>query len=96
MSSTESIPQAWDDARDDAFFRMTVRLFSPSYCCGASALLASYDPDDAFTTTTTASAPARTGPATAAHAGRTRPAESTTTAAGRSERHSSTPTPNPK
>jgi hypothetical protein len=94
MSSTESIPQAWDDARDDAFFRMTVRLFSPSYCCGASALLASYDPDDAFTATATAGAPARTGPATAAQTGKTGPSRSTTTAVVRSERHSSTPTRN--
>jgi hypothetical protein len=92
MSSTESIPQEWDDARDNEFFRMTARLFSPSYCCGASALLTSYDPDDAFTAT----APAPTGPATAARTGNTRPSGSTTTTADGSGRHSSTPTRNSK
>ena len=49
MNSTESIPQVWDDERDGQFFHITASLFTPAYCCGASVLLASYDPEDAFT-----------------------------------------------
>jgi hypothetical protein len=50
MTSTESIPQVWDDERDGQFFRITAAIFSTSYCYGASVLLASYDTDDVVTT----------------------------------------------
>lgn len=33
----------WDQARDTAFFQMTVGLFDTGFCFGASVLLASYD-----------------------------------------------------
>jgi hypothetical protein len=46
-SNSESIPQVWDDARDEAFFRLTAPLFEPAFCYGASVLLATYDADDA-------------------------------------------------
>ena len=51
MNTTESIPQVWDDQRDGQFFRITAALYTPSYCYGASVLLASYDQDDTFTGT---------------------------------------------
>jgi hypothetical protein len=60
MNSTESIPQVWDDERDSQFFRITASLFTPTYCYGASVLLASYDPEDAFTAA--ADTPAQTAP----------------------------------
>jgi hypothetical protein len=46
MTSIESIPQVWDDERDGQFFHLTAAVFPPSFCCGASVLLASYDTDD--------------------------------------------------
>jgi hypothetical protein len=42
-------PQPWDDDRDNAFFRMTADVFSPDFLAGASALLASYDPEVTLT-----------------------------------------------
>ena len=68
MNSTESIPQVWDDERDGQFFRITASLFTPSYCYGASVLLASYDSEDPYTVT--ADTPAQTAPQPA-----TQPAE---------------------
>jgi hypothetical protein len=44
-TSLEGIPQTWDSERDVAFFRVTAAMFTPSFCYGASALLASYDED---------------------------------------------------
>ena len=38
-------PQIWGDGYEP-FFRITSSCFSPSFCYGASVLLASYDPDD--------------------------------------------------
>jgi hypothetical protein len=62
MNSIENIPQVWDDERDGRFFRITTSVFSPSFCYGAGALLASYDPEDDFApapeTTTFAAQPA--------------------------------------
>jgi len=49
MNSIESIPQVWDDERDEQFFRITARLFDTQFCYGASVLLASYDLEDDFT-----------------------------------------------
>ena len=46
-TTTESIPQTWDDERDGRFFRITAALFGADFCYGAGVLLASYD-DDAF------------------------------------------------
>ena len=45
MTSTEieNLPATWDDARDVPFFRITATLFTPEFCFGAGALLASYD-----------------------------------------------------
>jgi len=51
MNSIESIPQVWDDERDDQFFRLTTPLFTTDFSYGASVLLASYDTDDEFTAT---------------------------------------------
>ena len=45
MSSTECIPQTWDDERDGRFFRITAALFGAELCYGAGVLLASYDED---------------------------------------------------
>jgi hypothetical protein len=45
MSSTESIPQTWDEERDGRFFRITAALFGADFCYGAGVLLASYDED---------------------------------------------------
>ena len=41
----QTIPQDWDEERDIPFFRVTTDLFSPSFCSGASVLLASNDDD---------------------------------------------------
>jgi len=79
MNSTESIPQVWDDERDSQFFRITASLFTPSYCYGASTLLASYDADDEFTTYAAtaaddAPAPSATAEASSELRSRTNPA----------------------
>ena len=42
-TGTESIPADWDDARDVPFFRITARLFSPTFCLGARVLLGDDD-----------------------------------------------------
>ena len=42
-SARETIPQAWDDALDLPFFRITARLFAAEFCVGATAMLASND-----------------------------------------------------
>ena len=42
-SRTETAPGTWDDARDEAFFRITAHLLTPDVCLGATVLLASYD-----------------------------------------------------
>ncbi|HWL35518.1 MAG TPA: hypothetical protein VNQ77_04940 [Frankiaceae bacterium] len=45
----ESIPQAWDDARDVPFFTITAGVYMAAFVAGASVLLAANDPaDDAF------------------------------------------------
>ena len=46
MTTTESIPQVWDDERDGTFFRIATQLFSSEFCYGATVLLASYDTED--------------------------------------------------
>ena len=46
MTTTESIPQVWDDERDGTFFRIATQLFSTEFCSGATVLLASYDTED--------------------------------------------------
>jgi hypothetical protein len=38
--------RGWDDEHEGVFFRITSSCFSPSFCYGASALLASCDPDE--------------------------------------------------
>ena len=43
MTTTESIPTTWDDARDSAFFRITARLLDARTVEAASALLAAND-----------------------------------------------------
>ncbi len=42
-TAAETVPASWDDARDIPFFRITAHLFTPAFCLGATALLASYD-----------------------------------------------------
>ena len=44
MNPIESVPTAWDDERDTAFFRIVAALFDPAFCLGAGVLLASADP----------------------------------------------------
>ena len=44
----ESVPQCWEDERDNAFFRIVNREFTPAFALGASVLLASYDADVAL------------------------------------------------
>ena len=46
----ESVPQTWDDDRDNAFFRIVAALFSPDFAYGAGVLLAENDSDDEETT----------------------------------------------
>lgn len=43
MSSFESVPTTWDDARDSAFFRIVVHLLPNDVELWSSALLASND-----------------------------------------------------
>ena len=40
---------AWDDLRDEAFFRCVAAVFPPAYTSGATVLLASYDHDETAT-----------------------------------------------
>jgi len=47
MNQTEMLPQFWDAARDDAFFRITAPLFAAAFTAGATVLLASYDDEPA-------------------------------------------------
>ena len=42
-TAIESIPQAWDDVADRAFFTIVAHLFSCDFVYGASVLLASFD-----------------------------------------------------
>ena len=39
----ETVPSAWDDARDNIFFRVTAHLFASEFTYGAGVLLSSYD-----------------------------------------------------
>jgi len=48
MSGGRSIQRDWADEQDGQFFRITSSCFSPSFCFGASVLLASYDQEDEF------------------------------------------------
>jgi hypothetical protein len=41
----ESVPQTWDDRRDNDFFRIVASLFPPDFTYGASVLLAANDTD---------------------------------------------------
>jgi hypothetical protein len=41
----ESVPQTWDDQRDNDFFRIVASLFTPDFTYGASVLLAANDID---------------------------------------------------
>jgi hypothetical protein len=41
----ESVPQTWDDQRDNDFFRIVASLFAPEFTFGASVLLAANDVD---------------------------------------------------
>jgi hypothetical protein len=41
----ESVPQTWDDQRDNDFFRIVTSLFPPDFTYGASVLLAANDVD---------------------------------------------------
>jgi hypothetical protein len=43
MSSFESVPTTWDDARDSAFFRIVLHVLSADVELWSSALLASND-----------------------------------------------------
>jgi hypothetical protein len=43
MNRTESVPTTWDDARDDAFFRIVCHLFDCSFPEAATTLLAAND-----------------------------------------------------
>ena len=42
----ENIPQAWDDTRDVAFFRIVAPVFTAEFVYGAGVLLSSYDDVD--------------------------------------------------
>jgi hypothetical protein len=42
----ESVPQTWDDQRDNDFFRIVTALFAPDFTYGASVLLAANDTDE--------------------------------------------------
>ena len=42
-TSSESVPQAWEDERDGCFFRITAHVFSPEFVYGAGVLLATND-----------------------------------------------------
>jgi hypothetical protein len=69
--SSTHIPQVWDEARDEAFFRLTALLFDPSFSYGAGVLLASYDPEDDAAPVAVAQSSARpssTGPIDDAYA----------------------------
>ena len=55
-SRTETVPAAWDDARDVPFFRITQWLFPPQFCLGASVLLAGNDDEPALAGPVTAGA----------------------------------------
>lgn len=48
MASTEleTIPTAWSNENDGAYFRIVAHLFPAAFLAGATVLLASYDPDD--------------------------------------------------
>ena len=48
MKDIERIQGGWNDGQDVQFFNITSSLFSPSFCYGASVLLASYDSDEEF------------------------------------------------
>ena len=48
MNTIESLQLGWDDVQDERFFRITSSCFDPSFCSGASVLLASYDADEEF------------------------------------------------
>lgn len=48
MNYIESLQLGWDDVQDERFFRITSSCFDPSFCYGASVLLASYDADEQF------------------------------------------------
>jgi hypothetical protein len=41
----ESVPQTWDDQRDNDFFRIVSSLFGAEFAFGASVLLAANDID---------------------------------------------------
>jgi hypothetical protein len=41
----ESVPQTWDDKRDNDFFRIVASLFASDFTYGASVLLAANDID---------------------------------------------------
>jgi hypothetical protein len=41
----ESVPQTWDDQRDNDFFRIVASLFTSEFTYGASVLLAANDVD---------------------------------------------------
>ena len=43
MNSYESVPTTWDDACDDAFFRITSHLFSARFVAAATTLLVTND-----------------------------------------------------
>jgi hypothetical protein len=42
-TSLETVPQTWDDQRDNDFFRIVASLFSPDFVYGAGVLLAGND-----------------------------------------------------
>ena len=42
----ESVPQTWDAARDNDFFRIVASLFAPDFVYGAGVLLATNDTDE--------------------------------------------------
>jgi hypothetical protein len=45
MTSTESVPTTWDDARDGTFFAIVSHLMSCRWLEGASSLLGANDPE---------------------------------------------------
>jgi hypothetical protein len=54
ITSLESVPQTWDDQRDNDFFRIVSSLFTPDFVYGAGVLLAGNDVEIDDSTSATA------------------------------------------
>lgn len=47
QTQLETVPAVWDDELDGAFFALVHHLFPPAFLSGATALLTSYDEEEA-------------------------------------------------